>query len=332
LTIEDSSSADSGSASGGSLLPVAELTLAMVLWASLYAAGKPVLATVPPSLVALARVAIAFVVLGALVCLRGRGREAARELIRRPLDSAILGLFSFFLSSMLMLMALERLPASVVGLITSASPLWLALGVVAVRRPERSGRLLLGAVISLVGVGIVLFRSDLSTAAGVPVEGLDPIGATFAVLTSVVIAVTALWSKRVLVGRDPMVMTCLGCLWGALPLIVLVWVGGGLTPLTETTDLQRGLLVYLGVGCTAANFALFNHALKRTTVERASAFQYLVPVLSALIAFAFLGEPLTWPLVVGGVAVLGGIALTQQRGPPDRRPEARVGAAEEAAR
>lgn len=316
-------SASPGPTSESQLFPVLELTLAMVLWASLYAVGKPVLATVPSTLVALTRVVVAFFVLGAVVVIRGRGREAVDELVRRPLDSALLGLFSFFLSSILMLMALERLPASVVGLIVNASPLWLSLGVVVLKRPEGSGRLLVGAIISLVGVGIVLFRAELSSATGVPVEGLDPLGAALAVLNSIVVAATALWTKRVLAGRDALVMTCLGCFWGALPLIAMVWLGAGLAPLAETTGLQRGLLLYLGVGCTAINFALFNHALKRMSAERASAFQYLVPVLSAVLAFAFLGEPLTWPLLVGGVAVLGGIALTQQRRYPIRRPKAK---------
>jgi drug/metabolite transporter (DMT)-like permease len=313
LPTESSLAEPPRAATEGQLLAVFELTLAMFLWASLYPAGKPVLATVPSTLVALARVVVAFAVLGGLVLVRGRGREAIDELIRRPLDSLLLGIFSFFLSSILMLMALERLPASVVGLIINASPLWLSLGVVALRRPEDSGRLLVGALVALLGVGIVLFRSELSSATGMPVEALDPLGAALALLNSGVIAVNALWTKRVLRGRDPMVMTTLGCLWGSLPLIGLAWLGGGLGPMVETTDLQRALLLYLGVGCTAANFALFNHALKRMSAERASAFQYMVPVLSAVLAFAFLGEPLTWPLLLGGVAVLGGIALTQQR-------------------
>ncbi len=320
MTTAPGASSDSlAPTSEGQLFPIIELTVAMVLWASLYAAGKPVLAAVPSALVALARVVVAFFALGAVVLIRGRGRELVDELAHRPLDSALLGLFSFFLSSILMLMALERMPASVVGLIVNSSPLWLSLGVVVLKRPEGSGRLLLGAIISLVGVGIVLFRAELSTATGVPVEGLDPLGAAFAVLNSIVIAATALWTKRVLAGRDALVMTCLGSLWGAVPLVAMVWLGAGLAPLAATTGLQRGLLLYLGVGCTAVNFALYNHALKRMSAERATAFQYMVPVLSAVMAFAFLGEPLTWPLLVGGVAVLGGIALTQRRTYPARK-------------
>jgi len=50
----------------------------------------------------------------------------------------------------------------------------------------------------------------------------------------------------------------------------------------------------------------------------------MVPVLRAFLAFALLGKPLTWPLLVGGVAVLSGIALTQQRRYTARRPVARA--------
>jgi drug/metabolite transporter (DMT)-like permease len=144
-------------------------------------------------------------------------------------------------------------------------------------------------------------------------QALDPLGIALAVLCSVVIAVQAVWARRVMPGHDPTAVTCVACAWGALPLIVLSAVNGGVAPLLAVPPSAMLLLLYLGVGCTATNFALYNDVLKRVPAERASAFQYLIPLISALLSFAFLGEPITWPLVVGGLAIVGGIALAHER-------------------
>jgi len=304
------------------LLTLAELVFANILWGSLYPAGKPVLAVVPASHVALVRASVAFLALGALVVARGRAGEAWAELRTRPWDTAVLGLLSFFLSSVLAMLALSYLPASVVGFVSNTSPLWLSLGAVAVYRPKDSRRMLFGAALALAGVGLVLFRqgvqeNDASALLGG--QGLDSLGIAIALVCSGVIAVGAIWGRRVMPGRDPMVMTSLACAWGALPLVALAAANGGAAPLLAAPPTAKALLLYLGVGCTAVNFALYNHALRSMSAERVSVFQYLTPLVSALLAFAFLEEPITWPLVVGGVAILVGIALTQEQWWTERR-------------
>lgn len=301
-------------------LSYVELVVAMSLWGSLYPAGKPVLAAVPAAHVALVRAVVAWVVLSALVLARGKGREALAELTQRPWSTAVLGSLSFFLSSLLAMLALSYLPASVVGLISNTSPLWLSLGAIALHRPKDSGRMLVGAAIALAGVALVLFRQEADAGALLGGGGLDPRGVALALLCSGVIAVQAAWGRRVMPGRDPMVMTALACLWSVPPLALLAQAEGGVAPLLATTLPLQALLLYLGVGCTAVNFALFNHVLQRVPAERASAFQYLTPLVSALLAFALLGEPATWPLVVGGAAILAGIWLTQERRGPREQP------------
>lgn len=296
------------------LFDYAELLAAMALWGSLYPASKPVLAQLSPVQVALARASISFLVLGALVLLRGKGGQTLSELRHRPWPSASLGLLSFLLSSLLAMLAVSYLPASVVGMVTATSPLWLSLAAITLRRPADSGRMLLGAGIALAGVGTVLFKDGVTVVlAG---EGMDPRGILFALLCSLVIALQVAWGRRVMVGRDPMVVTCLGCGWSLPPLLALAAAEGGMDSLFALSGPTLGIMLYLGVGCTALNFVLFNHALKRVPAERAAAFQYLVPFISALLAYAFLGESLTWPLMAGGLAIVFGLVLTQERGKP----------------
>ncbi len=299
---------------GRRLLDYAELLVAMVLWGSLYPASKPVLAQLSPVQVALARAVIAFLVLGSLILLRGEGRQAVSEVTHRPWPSASLGLVAFVFSSLLAMLAVHYLPASVVGMLTATSPLWLSLATIAACRPSDSGRMLLGAGIALAGVAMVLFKDGIE--AVLTGRGLDPLGIFFALLCAVVIAVQAAWGRRVVKGRDPMVVTCLGCGWSLPPLLALVLAEGTPGAFFSLSATNLWITLYLGVGCTALNFALFNDALRRVPAERAAAFQYLVPFLSALFARAFLGESVTWSLLAGGLAIVLGLVLTQERSQP----------------
>ena len=297
---------------GAGWVPYAELAFAMFLWGALYPASKPVLGEIPATHIALARAMIGFLVLGGLVLLRGRGGEAVVELRTRPWASALLGLISFTVTSMLAMSAMMYLPASVGGLLINTSPLWLSLAAVIVVRPPDSKRMLLGATVALVGVALV-FSRDGSLAAAFAGGGLDPRGVALALANSVAIAANNVFARKVMPGRDPIVMTALGCAWGALPLFFVVGLNGGVGPYLGASAGNLALLLFMGVGCTAVNFALFNHAIKRMPAERATTFQYFSPLVSALLAFAFLGESITWALVVGGAAILGGIALSQER-------------------
>lgn len=283
----------------------------MALWGSLYPTSKLVLVRLSPFEVALARASIAFLVLLALVLFRGMGRRMASELRHSTWPTASLGLLSFLFSSLLAMLSVRYLPASVVGMITATSPLWLSLVAIALHRPADSGRMLLGAGIALAGVGIILFKDGVATVlAG---QGLNPLGIFFALLCAIVIAMQAAWGRRVMPGRDSMVVTCLGCAWSIPPLVALGMAEGGLGDFLSLSLTDAGIVLYLGIGCTALNFVLFNHALKRVRAERAAAYQYLIPFLSAIMAYLILGENLTWSLLAGGVAIIVGLILTQER-------------------
>lgn len=72
-------------------------------------------------------------------------------------------------------------------------------------------------------------------------------------------------------------------------------------------------LVFQGLVCSAASYLLYNHALERLGVRTASLAVNLIPVVTAVAAFAFLGEvlgPWQW---VGGALVLGAVIATAAR-------------------
>jgi drug/metabolite transporter (DMT)-like permease len=71
------------------------------------------------------------------------------------------------------------------------------------------------------------------------------------------------------------------------------------------------LVLYLGLVCTLAGYVLWTIGLRGLDPSRAVAYLYGVPVVAVAVGALTLGESVTAWLAVGGVLVVGGVALAQ---------------------
>lgn len=70
-------------------------------------------------------------------------------------------------------------------------------------------------------------------------------------------------------------------------------------------------LLYLGIGTSIFGYFLWYYALGRIDATKVAIFANSQPILTALMAVVFLGQPMTLNFVVGGVIAIGGVVLTQ---------------------
>jgi drug/metabolite transporter (DMT)-like permease len=286
------------------------LLVAAFLWGSLYPAAKPAVAATGPVQVTLCRVALAFLSLGALSLVRGGPRPILWHLRTHGLAIAALGLVSFALSQILALSALAVLPASIVGVLNNTHPLWVAIATAVMARPRRPALMIGGSLVALVGV-VLVFAPDLVASENDP-TAFQPIGIVLALGGSLVIAASTLLGSRLMVGKsDPIIMTALTSGAAILPMAGLTLLDGGFAPILQADPQIKALLLYLGVGCTAINFGLWFYGLKYLPAAAASAFQYLIPPISVVLAAIFLAEPVSLSLVLGTLCILLGLAVSQ---------------------
>ncbi|MBV9582083.1 MAG: DMT family transporter [Chloroflexi bacterium] len=282
------------------------LVLASALWASLYTAAKPAVGVLGAAPVMLCRVTLACVCLSPLVLARGGLRPVRDQLRAHWRGIVLLGLLNFGLSQLLALSALNYLPASVNGVLNNTHPLWVALGTAAFF-PRRQPRLLIGgSVVALVGV-VFVFLPDLTSG----VSGVSALGVVLSLAGSGVIAIGTVIGRRVMHGSDAMTVSALASGVAIVPVLLLTLASGGLAPIVEAPTSIKLLLVYVGVGCTAINFALWYYGLKHLPAAAASAFQYLIPPIGVALAAIFLQEPVTVALLAGTACILVGLAATQ---------------------
>ena len=283
------------------------LTAASVLWGSLYTAAKPAVAVTGSVQVTLSRVVLAFVCLGLLTLMRDP-RLLAHQFRANWRGILVLGLLNFGTSQMLALSALYFLPASVNGVLNNTHPLWVAIGTSVFFPPRRPVLLIGGSLVALIGVGLV-FLPDLVSASSR--GAFSVIGVSLSLAGSGVIAIGTIVGRRVMRNSDPIAVSALASGVAIVPMSLLTLLSGGFAPIVSAPGSIKLLLLYLGVGCTAINFALWYYGLKHLRAAAASAFQYLIAPVGVGLAALFLGEPITAALLLGTAFILAGLATTQ---------------------
>jgi drug/metabolite transporter (DMT)-like permease len=285
------------------------LVVAALLWGSLYPAAKPALAATGPMQVTFCRVMLAFVSLGLLILLRSGPSLLSHQLRAHWRAVLVLGLFNFAVSQILTMWAQTLLPASVNGLLNNTHPLWVAIGSALFYPPPRPGLLVAGSAVALFGVALV-FLPDLVAGAEAGAT-LSPLGIALSLAGSGVIAIGTGIGRRVMLGGDPMAITTLALGAAIPPMAALTLANGGFESILAAPAEVKVLLLYLGIGCTAVNLALWYYALKHTSAATASAFQYLIAPTSVALAAFFLHEPISPTLILGTLCILAGLFATR---------------------
>jgi len=121
-----------------------------------------------------------------------------------------------------------------------------------------------------------------------------------------------------LLGRhDLLALTATTSLVGIVGLAPLVR-GSTVETVADVSVTDAARLLYLGVLATLLGYILWNVGLRGIGPTRAVSYTYAISPLAVVFGAIVLGETITPWLMLGGVLVVGGIALTQ-RAPARRR-------------
>jgi len=256
---------------------------------------------IPPFSFALLRFLLALAVLLPL-----SARQALPLLLGRDRWRVIAaGVLGFTLAQTGQTVGLALAPASDIALLATLAPLvvtllaWLWLG----ERPH--SRIWLGLVLSLCGLTLILWPNSQS-----------PVESGTRLLGDLIFLIQPLsWGAYNVMGRsltqrhDPLpIVTAAGLVGavGLLPLATIEWARG---QLPHFTLIGVAALAYTALLVTALGFLVLYWALRRIPAARTAVLMYLQPLAGVLLAWLWLGEPLTVPLLLGGALVLGGVGL-----------------------
>jgi drug/metabolite transporter (DMT)-like permease len=163
-----------------------------------------------------------------------------------------------------------------------------------------------GLAVAFAGVAIVVLLG-----AGGELSFANARGPLIVLAAPVAFALYNVLLKPLLGRYDLLALTAATSLAGTV--FLLPFVGGGTVDAVRGTSAgDAALVLYLGVASTFLGYIGWNVGLHGLGATRAVAYTYLISPLAVLLGAAFLDEPVTPWLVLGGALVLGGVAAAQR--------------------
>jgi drug/metabolite transporter (DMT)-like permease len=195
---------------------------------------------------------------------------------------------------------IARTSVSHAALLVGTTPVLVALFTVALGRARVGAASWLGFAVALAGVAVV----------GGHGGGGASLGGDALVFGSLLLSAAFLVAQpRLLAGRDPVALTAVQLLAGAAAALPAALLTEGV-PATLPGAVPTAAMAGLAVGGTLLPFTLFAWAQARIAPEVAGAFLNLEPLVGVVLGAVAFGDPVGAGQVGGGLAVLGGIALT----------------------
>ncbi|MFF0559274.1 EamA family transporter [Streptomyces sp. NPDC004266] len=287
----------------------AALGIVYVVWGSTYLGIRIVVETLPPFLSGGARFVTAGLLLAAIVA--WRQGPAALRVTRRELGSAVLvGLLLILGGNGLVVLAETSIPSGLAALLVAAVPVWVVL--LRTVFGDRPGPGAYGGVLlGFAGLGVL-------TVPGL--SGEVKIGGVLLVLVAALLwSVGSVSSARLPMPANPFTASAYEMLAGGLAALTLGLVRGehhGLD-LGAVSGRSWAALAYLIVFGSLVAFTAYAWLLQTAPVSLAATYAYVNPVVAVLLGALVLDEALTWPILLGGAVVVGGVCLivsTERRG------------------
>lgn len=271
---------------------IVALLLVYVIWSSTYLAIRIAVRHWPPFQMAGGRFVIAGAVLALWLRLRGDPLPTGKQW----LASIPGGVLLFLAGNGIVSVASQTVSSAVVAVMSATTPLFAALFETLRGRRQRPGEWL-GILCGIVGVGVLMFRSELRA---------QPATAALMLLAPIGWALGSTWARSLPMPAGLMGAAAQMFTGGIAMLIVAVGRGEPLMasfPLRETAS-----VIYLIIFGSLIGFSAYTYLLRHTRPAVAMSYAYVNPVLAALIAAVFGDGQVTLATMVATLLIAASVA------------------------
>ena len=283
------------------------MILTALVWAGLFPTGKVALRSIPPFTFAAIRLTIGAALL--FLYLQRKNEIPVNWTPRLVGSFLFLGFTGYLLSVGGSYQGLRLTTATNAALLNAASPIAIALLAAIFLREKMSAKMLLGIVISIVGVGVIVSRGSWQV---VTASAYNP-GDLIIVATLFAWGIYTTYGRHLMKVVSPLAATTYAYIAGATYLLIACWLTEWESWQVAETRWDSWLAVaYQSTLGTFAHFWYYQ-AVEILGPSRAGVFINLVPVMAIGIAYVFLDEALTLPHLVGGLIVLIGVGVAARR-------------------
>ncbi|GAP13013.1 permease of the drug/metabolite transporter (DMT) superfamily [Longilinea arvoryzae] len=294
------------------LVPYLQATFAVLLWGASFVATKVALRYLAPDALVWLRFGMGLALLGLTMLARRQFELPGRNDLAY---FALLGLIGITFHQWLQSNGLVTAQATTGSWIVATSPIFIALLGWLALKEKLSAFQILGIGVAVLGVLLVVSRGDLRALVG----GRAATTGDFLMMVSAPNwAVFSILSRRGLKQHPAarMMFYVMAFGWGFTTLLFLLnpqfaamrqmpwdgWIG----------------VIFLGVFCSGLAYIFWYDALKSIPASQVGVFLYIEPLVTVAVAWAVLGERLTWASLIGGAVTLTGIWMVNRLKPAPR--------------
>jgi drug/metabolite transporter (DMT)-like permease len=278
----------------------------VVLWASAFVGIRAVVADLSPGSIALGRLVISSIVLGAFVVTRPWQRPGRRDLVL--IVASGLAWFAFY--SVALNEAERHLDAGTASMLINTGPIFIAILAGVFLGEGLPARLLAGCAVAFAGTVVIGFATSTS-----PDVAANPSWGVFLCLAAALAYASGVTLQKPALRH----VTPLQVIWiaGVVAAIACLPFGPGLVEeVASAQPSSIAWLVYLGIFPTAIGFLTWAFALSRTSAGRLGSTTYLIPPVVILMGWLLLGEIPSALALAGGALCIGGVIIARSSGRP----------------
>ncbi|HEY9104316.1 DMT family transporter [Chitinimonas sp.] len=291
-----------------------ELVVLAAIWGASFLFMRVAAPAFGPLALIFVRVGVATLCLLPVLFWRGEGAG----LLTHWRGLAVVGLLNSALPFCLFAWAALSLSAGFTAVLNATTPLWGAVVAFAWLGMVLPRLRVAGLVIGFVGV-LVLVWGKISFK-----PGGDGLAVLAALAAPVSYGIAANYTKQKLTAASPLLVATGSQLTASLmllPLASFAW------PQTTVPAQAWQAALALAVVCTAVAYLMFFRLIAHIGPSKAISVTFLIPLFAVVWGGIFLGERLTPSMVLGGLVILLGTALSTGLWQPRRAPSQQSGAA-----
>jgi drug/metabolite transporter (DMT)-like permease len=281
----------------------------VVFWASAFVGIRAAAVELSPGALALGRLLVGSLALGAIVAVRRPALPARRDLV--PIVA--IGVLWFGIYFLALNAAEREVDAGTAAMLVNVAPILIAILSGTFLGEGFPPRLLIGCVIAFSGVVVI----SLATSGQQPGSSTT-LGIALCFVSAAVYSIAVTIQKPLLRRVSGLMVTWLGCMVGAL--VSLPFLPQLLEEAGRAQPATLGWIVYLGMFPTAVAFTTWAYALGHTAAGRLGSLTYLAPAIAIVIGWLLLGEAPAPAAFLGGSIAIGGVIVARSRATP--RPQA----------
>jgi drug/metabolite transporter (DMT)-like permease len=240
----------------------------------------------------------------ALLLAFGPGFNVERRDWPRLALLAIFGMLGYYIGS---IVGYGYAPAGIGSLLMATQPIMIAM-LAGLSASERlTTTTLVGLVVSLVGC-LALFWGDATAGTATTHDLL--LGAAWIVGASLAWSVYVVFARGLIQKYGALKITGLSVITMCVPLLALVHKGLPSIVLNLNGEALFALATLTLLGATLS-VVMWNYAAGHLDPTVVGSALYLVPVLGVLAGWAYLNEPITPQVIIAGLVILTGVAISQ---------------------